>query len=100
MLSAMKVNLDDPQQGVVLSLPSLVRIPGVSITLKEDFQSTYVLEKECTSLDSGDAVKAEKNLRMYVTWKLSISIDQTKRNTDFLLSRASRLNRQGMLLMK
>jgi hypothetical protein len=62
MLSVMKVNLDDPQQGVVLSLPSLVRIPGVYITLKEDFQSTYVLEKECTSLDSGDAVKAENKL--------------------------------------
>jgi large subunit ribosomal protein L16 len=34
---------------------------------------------------------------MYVTWKLSISIDQTKRNTNFLLSRASRLNRRGLL---
>jgi hypothetical protein len=43
MLSAMKVNLDDPQQGVVLSLPSLVRIPGVYITLKEAIYNFLVI---------------------------------------------------------
>lgn len=32
MLSAMKVNLDDPQQGVVLSLPSAEELPFVPPT--------------------------------------------------------------------
>jgi hypothetical protein len=42
------------------SITSLVRIPGVYITLNEDFKSTYVLGRECTSLDS--AVRRELSL--------------------------------------